>query len=492
MTQSARYPLDHIAAAEADFIAATPDYAATALIDDLRRTDYARLDAGGHVYLDYTGGSLYAQSQLDAHHKLLAENVFGNPHSFNPTSQHMTELVEAARAYVLKYFNADPDEYACIFTQNATGALKLVGEAYPFESGARYLPLYDNHNSVNGIREYAHHAGAEVTYVPVLPPDLRIDAERLALELAHRDPSRHNLFAFPAQSNFSGVQHDLGWIDKAHAHGWDVLLDAAAFVPTNRLDLRATRPDFIALSFYKMFGYPTGIGALLARREKLAVLRRPWYAGGTLVYSTVQGEHYYLAPGETGFEDGTLNYLGIPAVEIGLKHVESIGIPTIHARVECLTAWLLKEMTALKHSNGAPVVKIYGPTSAEARGGTIQFNFFGPRGTMMDGYTIEKMANQLHTSVRTGCHCNPGAREMALGISEEELAPLFKDKDRMTYQDFLVVVDGKKTGAMRVSLGIASNFADAYRFMHFAESFVDHTAREVSEFKVDLEIVYHP
>ncbi len=492
MRSPALYPLDQLAAAEATFAAGSPAYASTASLDGLRARDYARLDAGGHVYLDYTGGSLYAQSQLDAHLKLLSENVFGNPHSDNPTSQHMTELVEAARAYVLRYFNADPAEYACIFTQNATGALKLVGEAYPFEAGSRYLPLYDNHNSVNGIREYAHRAGAEVTYVPVLPPDLRLDVARLETELATRDASKNNLFAFPAQSNFSGVQHDLGWIARAQANGWDVLLDAAAFVPTNRLDLAAVQPDFISLSFYKMFGYPTGIGALLAKRASLAKLRRPWYGGGTLVYSTVQGEYYYLAPGETGFEDGTVNYLSIPAVEIGLRHLESIGIETIHTRVEALTGWLLAQMTALKHSNGAPVVKIYGPTTTEARGGTVQFNLFGPNGTMMDGYTIEKMANKLHTSVRTGCHCNPGAREMALGIHEEDLAPLFKDKDRMTYQDFLVVVDGKKTGALRVSFGIASNFADAYKFMHFAEAFVDQSAEAVSQFKVDLEIVQHP
>lgn len=492
MSKPAHYPLDKLPQAEAEFVKQSPAYATTAVLDDLRRRDYARLDASGNIYLDYTGGGLYAQSQLDAHHKLLAENVFGNPHSDNPTSLHMTELVEEARACVLKYFNADPAEYACIFTQNATGALKLVGEAYPFESGGRYLPLYDNHNSVNGIREYAHRAGAEVTYVPVLPPDLRLDEERLTAELARIEPSRNNLFAYPAQSNFSGVQHDLGWIARAQAQGWDVLLDAAAFVPTNVLDLSAAGPDFVCLSFYKMFGYPTGIGALLARREKLSKLHRPWYGGGTLVYSTVQGEHYFLAPGETGFEDGTVNYLSIPAVEIGLRHIETVGIHAIHTRVECLTGWLLAQMTALKHSNGAPVAKIYGPTTTAARGGTVQFNFFGPDGTMMDGYTIEKMANKLQTSLRTGCHCNPGAREMALGIRAEDLAPLFKDKDRMTYQDFLVVVDGKKTGAMRVSFGIASNFSDAYKFMHFAEVFRDHTAQQVSAFQVDLEIVHNP
>lgn len=45
-----------------------------------------------------------------------------------------------------------------------------------------------------------------------------------------------------------------------------MLLDAAAFVPTNRLNLAAVRADFVSVSFYKMFGYPTGVSALLIRR----------------------------------------------------------------------------------------------------------------------------------------------------------------------------------------------------------------------------------
>ena len=79
----------------------------------------------------------------------------------------------------------------------------------------------------------------------------------------------HSLFAYPAQSNFTGVQHPLEWIAQAQARGWDVLLDAAAFAPTNRLDLGRWQPDFVAISFYKIFGYPTGIGCLLARKAAL-------------------------------------------------------------------------------------------------------------------------------------------------------------------------------------------------------------------------------
>jgi molybdenum cofactor sulfurtransferase len=118
-----------------------PAYAETAVLDDLRRSDFARLDRGGHVYLDYTGGGLYAQSQLREHMRLLNSRVFGNPHSSNPSSAASTDLVERARAYVLEFFNAPPEEYVAIFTPNATGALRLVGEAYPFHPG-RPVPAY--------------------------------------------------------------------------------------------------------------------------------------------------------------------------------------------------------------------------------------------------------------------------------------------------------------------------------------------------------------
>ncbi len=468
-TQSPGY-----AEAYAAFCAAYPSYAQTSLLDELRRTDYERLDRLGHIYLDYTGGSLYAQSQLDAHFALLRDHVFGNPHSSNPTSLAMTELVEQARRYVLTYFNADPQEYMVIFTLNASGALKLVGESYPLGPERRYLLTFDNHNSVNGIREFARARGARVTYIPICIPDLRLNEAMLEQELAAGTPG---LFAYPAQSNFSGVQHPLHWVERAQALGWDVLLDAAAFTPTNRLDLQQVHPDFVSLSFYKIFGYPTGIGALLARRSAAAKLRRPWFAGGTITMVSVQGDKYYLADNEAAFEDGTVNYLGIPAVEIGLRHIAAIGIETIHTRVVCLTGWLLEQLHALRHRNGAPLVRIYGPLTLDARGGTITMNFYDAEGRFFDHRRVEAEANQARISLRTGCFCNPGGGEVALGISAEELTSCFAQKpQRFTLDDFRVCIDRKSTGAVRVSLGVASNFADAWALLQFARGFLDRPA----------------
>jgi len=314
-----------------------PTYERTHLLDELRRTEYARLERQGQIYLDYTGGGLYSDRQVQTHLHLLQNNVFGNPHSTNPTSQVTTHRVESARRSVLSFFNASPDEYECIFTQNASGALKLVGEAYPFTPDSQYLLTFDNHNSVNGIREFARTRGAAIHYAPVNPPEMRIEDGKLAALLDQANPNAHNLFAYPAQSNFSGVQHDLAWIDRAQQKGWDVLLDAAAFAPTNPLDLSAVHPDFVCLSFYKIFGYPTGVGALIARRGALAKLHRPWFAGGTITVASVQGDRYFLHIGAEGFEDGTLNYLTLPAVEIGLEHIQRIGYDAIHTRVACVT-----------------------------------------------------------------------------------------------------------------------------------------------------------
>jgi molybdenum cofactor sulfurtransferase len=58
------------------------------------------------------------------------------------------------------------------------------------------------------------------------------------------------------------VKYPLRWIQQIKAKStdaaqWRVLVDAAAYVPTQPLDLREVSPDFVALSFYKMFGYPT-------------------------------------------------------------------------------------------------------------------------------------------------------------------------------------------------------------------------------------------
>jgi selenocysteine lyase/cysteine desulfurase len=474
------------------FLAAYPEYAATRTVDERRASDYARLDEQGQTYLDYTGASLYAASQVREHAALLEQHVLGNPHSANVTSSAATRLVERARHDILEWFHAS-GEYTAVFTLNASGALKHIAESYPFEPGGRLLLSTDNHNSVNGIRECATAKGATVDYVPLTFPDLRLDEAELQHRLAPSHPhapAPSHLFAFPAQSNFSGVKHPLAIVDRAHDCGWDVLLDAAAFVPTSRLDLQRVSPEFVTVSFYKMFGYPTGVGCLLVRNSVLPKLRRPWFAGGTVNFATVQGRKHILSPGEAGFEDGTLNFLAIPAVSIGLRHLAAIGLDTIQTRVRCLTGWLLAELLALRHSNGRPMVRLYGPATTEMRGGIVTMNFYDPDGHLLDYRRVEELASARGISVRTGCFCNPGAGETAEHITEDDIVEAIATGQDMNLPRFLQFIThrgGKSAGAIRASLGIASTFADVEAFIDFASGFRDQTRLTIGDATFDIE-----
>ncbi len=438
--------------------------------ETLRAREFSRLDAAGHVYLDYTGSGLYAESQVRRHAEVLRGAVLGNPHTESPASVPATERVQAARADVLDFFDADPNEYVVVFTANASGALKLVGEAFPFERGSRLVLTADNHNSVNGIRSFAAARGAEIVYLP-LDPELRAGP----IEPHLLPTSAPSLLAYPAQSNFSGVKHPLAWLDQARDAGYVTLLDAAAYVPTNRLSLRTLRPDFMSISFYKMFGYPTGVGALLARADALARLRRPWFAGGTVRFVSTQNREQLLKTTPEAFEDGTLNFLAIAALPLGLELLRQVGMEALNAHVMELTGYLLDGLKALRHGSGAPLVRIYGPPGTEGRGGTVAFNVLDPEGALVPYDRVELVTAERGISVRGGCFCNPGAAERAFGYEAEESYRCFHTMDPPDFSlpQFSHCMRDLPVGALRASLGIASNRRDIEALLAALRTFAD-------------------
>ncbi len=457
----------------------------TTIVDDdffneLRNAEYSNLDLQNQVYLDYTGGNLYAKSQVLKHQRLLLDTILGNPHSTNPTSQKSTDLVESARARVLQFFNAT--DYWCVFTQNASGALKTVGESYPFNEKSQLLLLSDNHNSVNGIREFCQRKNGKTTYIPLNYEDLQINEKLLVQSLNETTNGTNNLFAFPAQSNVSGVKHPLQWIEYAQQRNFDVLLDAAAFVPTSTLDLFVYKPDYVSVSFYKIFGYPTGIGCLLIRKSSYDKLVKPWFAGGTVTAVSVASQNRFLAGGHQRFEDGTLNYNNIPAIEIGLDYIDSIGMERISARVKSLAHYLTNELKTLRHGNGRPIVKIFGPESFANRGGNVVMNFFDPFEKAYSFKQIESLANDQSISVRSGCFCNPGIDEINNCITEQEISNYFLTRDNGDYEDMIAFL-GKMRGATRVSVGLATTKKDLDTFIGLVQALKNksHTSIAVSQ-----------
>jgi selenocysteine lyase/cysteine desulfurase len=437
---------------------------AEAFFTELRQREFARLDASGVAYLDYGGSALYAASQIDAHRALLARKVFGNPHSEHAASQASASAIAAARRQVLRFLDAD-DDYVVCFTANASAAIKLVAEAYPFGVEAPCVLTADNHNSVNGVREFARRAGADVHYLP-LRDDLRLDHPEARLG----QTGGGGLFAFPAQSNFSGMQHPLSLVRFAQSLGCHVLLDAAAFVPAHPLSLRACPADFVAISFYKVLGYPSGVGALVARREALASLRRPWFAGGTVDYASVQLQRHRLRALPDGFEDGTASFLDVAALESGFTFRDRIGAGRITGHAMELTAELLDGLTALAHRDGTPLVRVYGDGE---RGATVTFNVLDRRGDPVPFGLVEHRANGAGVYVRGGCFCNPGAAEAAFGFDPGQIARCLDSLgDRFSVPALQRCLGpGVAAGAVRASIGLANNRRDIRRALGVIASF---------------------
>jgi selenocysteine lyase/cysteine desulfurase len=458
-----------------------PEYIKTSRLDELRATEYAYLDEQDHLYLDYTGSGLAAKSQFQAHAARLAGNLFGNPHSASPTSEAATARVQQTRLRILQHLNASPDEYAVIFTQNASGAARLVGEAYPFRRTSRLVMTFDNHNSVNGVREFARRRGARAVYVPSTRPDLRVDTaavnralkDRFLARCTRRKRKRSGLFAYPAQSNFSGVRHPLTWIGLAQKKGYDVLLDAAAYLPTGTLDLSDLKPEFVIVSWYKLFGYPTGVGCLIGRKDALRRLERPWFAGGTVLGVTVGAQWHALADDETAFEDGTLNFLSIPDVAVGLDWLADVGMSVIQTRVRCLTGWFLDRLLSLRHSDGTPMAVVYGPEDMVSRGSPVSFNFIDAAGKIVDERLVALESAAARISLRTGCFCNPGASENAFGLNLWSLLGPASLGQTTNLDQILRRLGMPTGGAFRISFGVASTAADVHQFFAFAETYRD-------------------
>lgn len=438
--------------------------ASDAWFAEWRERELGRVARAGITYLDYTGAALYPESLVRQDAQRLTGSVLGNPHSEHAPSRSATGDVDRARRAILAFLHADPEEYAVVLTPNASAACRLVAESFRFSTASTLLLAADNHNSVNGMREYARMCGASLAVIP-LTRNLRLTEVHERLDARGRGAS---LVAWPAQSNFSGVRHPLDLIAAARDRGWHVLLDAASFVPTSELRLDVVRPDFVALSLYKIAGYPSGLGALVARHEALAQLQRPSFAGGTVRWASVQHARHRLIPGAAGFEDGTVPFLAVGAVPAALDAVASVGRDRLASHLAALTAELLRDVQSLTHKSSAPVACVLGPTSTESRGATVALALRAADGSVIPYWEVEQAAREDGIAVRGGCFCNPGCAEEAFGFPAKETAECLQALgENFTIPRFADCLGGRAVGAIRISLGLGSIRADILRAVSF-------------------------
>jgi selenocysteine lyase/cysteine desulfurase len=227
------------------------------------------------------------------------------------------------------------------------------------------------------------------------------------------------------------------------------------------LSLSRVPADFVAVSFYKMFGYPTGVGALVARRDALATLRRRYFGGGTVEFVSVQNRLSRGRRGSGRFEDGTPNFLAMPAVADGLRWIERLGMERIERHVNTLTRQLLDRLAALGDR-----IMVYGPRHGCDRGGTVAFNLRRD-GRVLPYETVELAARERGIALRGGCFCNPGAAEHAFSIPAERARACLRGP--FSVQRLRDCLGSSAVGALRVSVGIPTIVGDLDRLATFVD-----------------------
>ncbi|XP_042565485.1 molybdenum cofactor sulfurase isoform X2 [Clupea harengus] len=439
----------------------------------------------GITYLDHGGTTLFPESQIKAFYQDLTRNIYGNPHSHNLSSRLTHDTVEHVRYRVLEHFNTSPEEHTVIFTSGCTAALKLVAESFPWSSactgepGSHFCYLTDNHTSVVGIRGVSGQLG--VTSLPVSPHEVEARARHSPRATSAIDSQTAHLFCYPAQSNFSGRKYPLSYargIQTGRLYPacerpgrWLVLLDAAALVGSSGLDLQENTADFIPISFYKMFGFPTGLGALLVRNEAAAILRKGYFGGGTAA-AYLAGEDYFVPKSSVSsrFEDGTISFLDVISVHHGFEALQRLtgGMVRIQQHTFGLARYSYVMLSSLLHSNGQPVAHVYCDNEFQdpsSQGAVLNFNVLDGHGGVVGYSQVDKLASLFNIHIRTGCFCNTGACQVFLGISNQEV------KDNLeaghVCGDSIDLVDGRPTGSVRVSFGYMSTFEDCQKFLSF-------------------------
>lgn len=242
--------------------------------------------------MDHAGATQYSDRQINKIFSHFTRNLYCNPH----TSKITDDLIDQVRYKILSSFNTTTDEYSVVFTSGATAALKLLAELFDFgtEETGCFLYLRDNHTSILGMREVVN-----TKKISCIEREDFLNGN-LIKELQTTNSDGNSLCVFPAQCNFNGFKYPLDAVERIqniklsnNERNCYVCLDAASFAATNFLDLQKCSADFVCLSFYKQFGYPTGLGALLIRKCAEDVVKKKYYGGGTvkIAFSNSSGWH---------------------------------------------------------------------------------------------------------------------------------------------------------------------------------------------------------
>ncbi|ALC48610.1 mal [Drosophila busckii] len=449
----------------------------------LIHSEFSRLAES--TYLDHAGTTLYAETQVLSAAQQLQRDVICNPHTCRLTG----DYVDQVRYRVLEFFNTKAEDYHVIFTANATAALRLVAEHFDFLEAGNFHYCQENHTSVLGMRELVKANGIYMLTAEQLAKHAELQLQSPVVDQA---ATANSLVVFSAQCNFSGYKLPLDIIKQLQQQGlqetgkevkapkadaasqqYYVCLDAASYAASSPLDLQRYPADFVCLSFYKIFGYPTGVGALLVSKRGAEALRSRYYGGGSINYAYAHTlEHQLRGSLHERFENGTLPFLSIVELLQGFRTLERLvpganPMERISRHVHGLAKYCAAQLQQLKHPNGAPLIQLYNHAGYEQRaqqGGIVAFNVRTADGAYVGFGEVACVAALQRILLRTGCFCNIGACQRHLQLTPETMDSIYKRAGRVC-GDYYDLLDGQPTGAVRVSFGYMTRRQDVDKFL---------------------------
>lgn len=303
-------------------------------------------------------------------------------------SNKCTDANEEARRIVQQFIHAG-SEKEIIFTRGTTESINLVayafGEAFVGEGDEIIVTEMEHHANIVPWQMLCERKKALLKVVPFDERgELRMDVYEQLLT------DRVKLVGVAYVSNVLGTVNPLkNIIDKAHAVGAKVLVDAAQAVAHLRVDVGKLDCDFLAFSGHKIYG-PTGVGVLYGK-ESLLQKMPPWQGGGEMI-SEVRFEKTTYNELPFKFEAGTPDFIGIVGLGEAIRYVEQTGREEAGRYEDELLHYAMEEMRRV------PRLRFFG--EARHKASVISFQIDG-----VHHFDLGTLLDQLGIAVRTGQLC---------------------------------------------------------------------------------------
>lgn len=289
------------------------------------RADVPALANGDTAYLNYGAHGPSPSYVVDASSSFLADHEYGSADA-DPYDVAF-DAYETVRSRIADFLGADPEAVA--LTQSTTDGINRIAGAIEWDSGDVVVRTDLEHPAGVLPWQRLEREGVEVRVLETT--DGRIDREAFAEAVEDA-----TLACFSAITWTHGTRLPVtDLVEIASAAGAFTLVDAVQVPGQRAMDVTEWGADAVAAAGHKWLLGPWGAGFLYVDPDSASDLAPHSVGYRSVETPSATGVEYH--PGARRFEIGSAS----PAPHVGLLEaidaIESIGLPTIEARIERLT-----------------------------------------------------------------------------------------------------------------------------------------------------------